>query len=174
MEPAVNSRKRQLITTLAVLIVIVAIVAAVTVTNNKKADMTNTSDVAASTKGSAPAASSADTQEPASAASTSTASAATYKDGTYTATGSYDSPGGNESITVTVTLANDTVTATSATSGANDPEAHEYQDQFISNYKQLVVGKKISDISLSRVSGSSLTSQGFNSAIQKIESQAKA
>jgi uncharacterized protein YpmS len=65
-------------------------------------------------------------------------------------------------------------TTASSSSGANDPEAREYQSMFISGYKQQVVGKRISDISLSRVSGSSLTSQGFNSAIQKIESQAKA
>jgi uncharacterized protein with FMN-binding domain len=173
MEPAANSRKRQLITTLAVLIVIVAIVAAVTVTNKKKPAMSNTSDVTAPTSSDTSTTTSNDPQDAAPTTSTPATSMA-FKDGTYTATGSYDSPGGNESITVTVTLADDSVTATSATSGANDPEAREYQGQFIASYKQLVVGKKISGISLSRVSGSSLTSQGFNSAIQKIESQAKA
>jgi uncharacterized protein with FMN-binding domain len=173
MEPAANSRKRQLITTLAVLIVIVAIVAAVTITNKKKPDMANTSDLTTPAKTDTTSPSPTSTQDSSPTTSAPTTSAA-YKDGTYTATGSYDSPGGRESITITVTLANDAITATSATSGANDPEAHEYQDQFIASYKRLVVGKKISDILLSRVSGSSLTSQGFNSAIQKIESQAKA
>ena len=48
------------------------------------------------------------------------------------------------------------------------------EQQFIDGYKSLVVGKDISSISLNRVSGSSLTSQGFNSAIQKIKSQAQA
>jgi uncharacterized protein with FMN-binding domain len=169
MEPASNSRKRQLITTLAVLIMVVAIVAAVTVTNKKDDDMVKTSDVTTSTPDTS---TTPDTTTP--DTTTTTTSPATYKDGTYTATGSYDSPGGNESITVTVTLANDIITSTSATSGANDTEAHEYQNEFISEYKSLVVGKDISSVHLSRVSGSSLTSQGFNSAIQKIESQANA
>src|ERR1700722_17691610 len=49
-----------------------------------------------------------------------TTAADTYKNGTYSATGSYDSPGGTESITVSVTVQNGVVTATSATSGATD------------------------------------------------------
>ncbi len=99
---------------------------------------------------------------------------ATLKDGTYQATGSYTSPGGNEQITVNVTLKDGVVTDTSATSGANDPTAKQYQAEFIAGYKDQVVGKKISSIKLSRVSGSSLTSQGFNNALQEIQRQAQA
>lgn len=98
----------------------------------------------------------------------------TYKDGTYQATGSYVSPGGNESITISVTLKDGVVTETSATSGANDPTAKQYQGEFIAGYKDQVVGKKVSSIKLSRVSGSSLTSQGFNSALEQIKQQAQA
>jgi cytoskeletal protein RodZ len=168
MQPATLNQKRQILTTLAVLLIIVAIVAAVTVTNKKQTNMKNISSVTADATSQTTASSSSG------ASPSQTSSSSTFKDGTYAATGLYDSPAGTESITVTVTLANDVVTATSANSGANDPEAREYQSMFISGYKQQVVGKRISDISLSRVSGSSLTSQGFNSAIQKIESQAKA
>jgi uncharacterized protein with FMN-binding domain len=97
----------------------------------------------------------------------------TYKDGTYTATGSYSSPGGTESIKVTLTIANDTVTAASVTGDAKDSDSKEYQDMFIRNYKDQVVGRSVDSISLSRVSGSSLTSDGFNDALKQIKSAAQ-
>ncbi|MHD0330680.1 hypothetical protein ACY18M_17150, partial [Proteus mirabilis] len=53
-------------------------------------------------------------------------------------------------------------------------ESREYQAKFASGFKTLVVGKKIDEVSLSRVAGSSLTSGGFNAALADIESQAKA
>jgi uncharacterized protein with FMN-binding domain len=102
-----------------------------------------------------------------------TASPSGFKDGTYKATGDYESPGGSESITISVTLANGVVSSSSAQSGANDLTAKEYQSDFIQNYKTQVVGKNIGDIKLSRVSGSSLTSQGFNNALTKIRTQAQ-
>jgi hypothetical protein len=97
----------------------------------------------------------------------------TFKDGTYAAVGSYTSPGGSESIKVNLTLSDNVVTAATVTSGANDPTASSYQGYFISGYKPSVVGKKISTIKLSNVSGSSLTSQGFNQALQKVECHAE-
>lgn len=98
----------------------------------------------------------------------------TYKDGTYTATGSYSSPGGTEKIGVTVTLKDGVVTSSSLDTSKATGDAAEYQDQFASGYKKLVVGKNIDSISLSRVSGSSLTSNGFNDALDAIKQQAKA
>ncbi len=98
----------------------------------------------------------------------------TYKDGTYTAVGSYMSPGGKDSVTVSLTLKNDIVVDSSVTNGANDSTSSRYQNFFISGYKQYVTGKKISDIHLDVVSGSSLTSRGFNEAVTNIEAQAKA
>jgi uncharacterized protein with FMN-binding domain len=97
-----------------------------------------------------------------------------YKDGTYTATGSYMSPGGPDQVGVTLTLANDVITSISVTPGAGDNESARYQNRFISGYKPLVIGKNIATVNLSRVSGSSLTSRGFNAALAKIETQAKA
>lgn len=105
---------------------------------------------------------------------TTQTSSSTLNDGTYKATGSYTSPGGNEEITVSVTIKDGVVTDTSATSGANDPTAKQYQGEFIAGYKDQVVGKKVNTIKLSRVAGSSLTSQGFNSALQQIQQQAQA
>jgi len=95
-----------------------------------------------------------------------------YKDGSYTANGSYLTPGGQESVDVQVVLTDGTVTDTTLTQKAISGDAKEYQAQFASGYKSLVVGKKIDDISLSRVAGSSLTSGGFNRALEQIKSDA--
>ncbi|MFZ1301172.1 MAG: hypothetical protein WAQ27_01155 [Candidatus Microsaccharimonas sp.] len=100
--------------------------------------------------------------------------ASTYKDGTYTKTGSYVSPGGRESINVTLTVSNDVITAATITGNANNGESKEHQNDFIAGYKSLVVGKDIDSVSLSRVAGSSLTTNGFNSALKLIKADAKA
>ena len=42
------------------------------------------------------------------------------------------------------------------------------------NVKTLVVGKKITDVKLDKVSGSSLTPKGFNDALEQIKTLAKA
>lgn len=97
-----------------------------------------------------------------------------FKDGTYTASGSYATPESTEKITVTVTLKNDVIVDTSATANATKSDSKKYQARFISGYKSLVVGKKISDVQLDSVSGSSLTSNGFNKALDQIEQQAAA
>ena len=92
----------------------------------------------------------------------------------YTATGSYMSPGGEEQIKVTLTLANDIITNAAVTSLAYDRTSQRYQGMFISGYKQYVIGKDISTVDLTYVSGSSLTPKGFDDALSQIESQAKA
>lgn len=96
-----------------------------------------------------------------------------YKDGTYTETGRYISPGGAESIKVTVTLAQDIITDASVTGDANDRDAKMHQDDFIAGFKSFVVGKDIDTVSLSRVAGASLTSNGFNAALKLIKTDAQ-
>jgi type II secretory pathway pseudopilin PulG len=108
------------------------------------------------------------------ATDTTSSSTATYKDGTYDATGTYISPGGQESIAVELTLTNNVITAISATPKAASGESSQYQGEFISGYKSLVVGKNINDVKLSRVAGSSLTSTGFNDAIEQIKTESAA
>ena len=98
----------------------------------------------------------------------------TYKDGSYTATGSYMSPGGEDQLLVSLTLANDVVTDVSVTPQAGDRTSSRYQARFISGYKSYVVGQNIASIYLTKVSGSSLTPVGFNDALNQIKSQAKA
>ena len=95
-----------------------------------------------------------------------------YKDGTYTATGTYAVPEGSEQITVTLTVTNDIVVESSVVNDANEGDSRKYQSRFANSYKVQVVGKDIDDIRLSRVSGSSLTPNGFNAALAKIKTQA--
>jgi len=97
-----------------------------------------------------------------------------YADGTYSATGSYSSPGGRESIELTVTIKNGVITSTDLVTNAKSGDARVYQSSFASGYKKLVVGKSVDSVSLSRVAGSSLTSNGFNNALDKIKTDAEA
>lgn len=101
-----------------------------------------------------------------------TATSGSYKDGTYTATGSYFSPGGLEEIEVSVTLKDGVVDGTSAAAKAASGTSRQYQGEFIGGYKNLVTGKSIDDVELSRVAGSSLTSSGFNDALEEIRQKA--
>jgi uncharacterized protein with FMN-binding domain len=163
-----QSNRKQVLVTVAIIAVLLLVVIGTLLLTKKKAQKSLDTTTTTTESNTNPPAT------PSPSTSANTTNTATFKDGTYKATGSYTSPGGNESITISVTLKDGVVTDTSATSGANDPTAKQYQNEFIAGYKDQVVGKKINAIKLSRVSGSSLTSQGFNSAIQQIEQQAQA
>lgn len=102
-----------------------------------------------------------------------TTTTATYKDGTYESSGSYMSPAGDEDIDVSVTVANDVVTAVRVTPQATDSESQRYQGKFADGISSLVVGKKLSEVSINKVNGSSLTGTGFNSALARIKTQAR-
>lgn len=108
------------------------------------------------------------------ASNNAVSSSQAYKDGTYTETGHYSSPAGTEALYVTLTVANGAVSSSMVTSRANDPTASSYQSLFISGYKGMVEGKKLGDIHLKNVSGSSLTPKGFMDALNKIADDAKA
>lgn len=112
-------------------------------------------------------------QSTGSSGSSTSSSSGTYKDGTYTAEGSYQTPETVEKITVQVTLADDTITAVDVTGDPQARESQQYQSQFIGGISDEVVGKKIDEIKVSRVAGSSLTSGGFNQAIEEIKTEAK-
>lgn len=99
-------------------------------------------------------------------------SAGTYTDGTYEASGSYTSPNGQEEIDVSITLAGDVITAVTVTPEATNPNSVNYQGQFADGIAEVVVGKNIDEISVSRVAGSSLTSGGFNDAVEAIKTEA--
>ena len=75
---------------------------------------------------------------------------------------------------MTVTLQGDIITDVQVVGDATDPEAQQHQGEFIGGIAAEVVGKDIDQISVSRISGSSLTSGGFNAAIETIKSDAAA
>jgi uncharacterized protein with FMN-binding domain len=105
---------------------------------------------------------------------TSADTSAEYTDGTYTAEGSYISPAGEESVKVELTLADDVVTAVTVTPEADDPTATSYQTMFAGGISAEIVGQDIDTLNVSRVSGSSLTSGGFNEALAAIKADALA
>ena len=97
-----------------------------------------------------------------------------YKNGTYSSFGNYFSPGGAEQIKITLTFKDDTIIDAQAEPQATRPNSIKFQSIFTSNFKQFVVGKKIDEVVLDKVSGSSLTPKGFNDALAKIKVEAKA
>ncbi len=104
-----------------------------------------------------------------SAGSTGTGS---FRDGNYTESGDYQAPSGTETVDVTLTLAGGVVTAVSVVGRATDPQARLHQSQFAKGVGTQVVGKKISDLKVDKVGGSSLTGIGFNAAVAHIKTDA--
>ena len=98
----------------------------------------------------------------------------TYTDGTYTDTGSYTAPSGTETIEVTITLKDDTIESVQVVGEATDPQAKLHQGEFINGIAGVVVGKNIDEIQVDKVGGSSLTSAGFNAAVDAIKAEAAA
>ncbi|WP_235928930.1 FMN-binding protein [Marisediminicola senii] len=97
-----------------------------------------------------------------------------YADGDYTATGEYQTPGGTESIEVEVTLAGDAIDTVTVTGNATDSTAQRYQGEFIDGIAAEVEGVDIDELAVDKVAGSSLTSDGFNAAIEQIKADALA
>ncbi|WP_421590952.1 hypothetical protein [Shinella sp. M27] len=95
---------------------------------------------------------------------------ARFVDGVYTATGEY---GGQPShITVKATLKDGIVTAVSVTPHAYVPRSLELQRAFAAAVPKVVVGKRIDQVRVGKLAGSSSTPKGFNDAIRKIRAQA--
>lgn len=92
--------------------------------------------------------------------------------GTWTETGDYQTPGGPESVRVTLTAKDGDVTAVKVTGSGTSPNAQRYQGQFISGVQDAVVGKPLATLQVGAVSGSSLTGNGFNAAVDKIRADA--
>lgn len=102
------------------------------------------------------------------------ASSAALADGTYSATGDYQSPGGASAVAVTVTLKSGTITAVKVAPKAENATAQQYEAQFAAGVAAVAVGKPIAGLQVGAVSGSSLTSQGFEAALATIRTEAAA
>ena len=114
------------------------------------------------------AASSASVATSAPAASSASAGAS----GTWTGTGDYRTPGGTESVTVTLTAKDGVVSAVTVKGSGGSPNSQRYQSAFISGVSGEVVGKQLSTLEVGAVSGSSLTGKGFNAAVDEIRADA--
>lgn len=94
-----------------------------------------------------------------------------YADGVYTATGQY---GGLPSfITVSVTLVGGVISAVEVVPHAEDPTSLDFQRRFAAAVPSVVVGRRVDEVKLDRLAGSSGTPQGFNAALQQIKEQAR-
>jgi uncharacterized protein with FMN-binding domain len=93
-----------------------------------------------------------------------------YSDGVYEATGQYGSL--PSSITVTVTLVDEVITDVKVTPHATNPTSLDLQRRFAAAVPQVVVGKRIDEVKVGRLAGSSGTPDGFNDAIEQIKEQA--
>ncbi len=100
------------------------------------------------------------------------ATGGTYTDGTYEATGQYQSPNGTETLDVTITLQDDVITAVEVVGEGTNPNTVRFQGEFAGGIAEMVVGKDIDQISVSKVAGSSLASGGFNAAVEQIKADA--
>lgn len=101
------------------------------------------------------------------------ASSGAFADGTYAASGSYQSPAGQETVKVSLTIAGDRVKSVQVTPGAQGGNSKGFQDQFAGGISAVVVGKPLAGLQVDKVSGSSLTSGGFNQAVEQIQAEAK-
>jgi uncharacterized protein with FMN-binding domain len=111
------------------------------------------------------------TQAPASTPITTTSA---YKNGTYSASGSYSSPGGTQSLDLAATISDGKITQIQMTSKATDAKSERYQSLFKDGISGIIVGKSLDDdLDPGVVNGSSLTQNGFVQAINSIKTQAK-
>jgi uncharacterized protein with FMN-binding domain len=110
---------------------------------------------------------------PAAGSSTLASSGSQYKDGTYSADGTYVSPNGTETVGVELTLAGGTVTGVNITQHPSNPNTRKFQGEFAGGIAAQVVGKNIDELNVSKVAGSSLTSGGFKQAVEQIKAEAQ-
>ncbi|MDB5160222.1 MAG: hypothetical protein JWO99_485 [Candidatus Saccharibacteria bacterium] len=98
-------------------------------------------------------------------------SANKYTNGTYTAIGAYAK--GKNSIDVTLSLNDDAIESVEVVPMATVKMSLGLQKKFAIAISDEVVGRPIDEVHLDKLAGSSLTTQGFNDAVEKIKSQAE-
>jgi uncharacterized protein with FMN-binding domain len=93
-----------------------------------------------------------------------------YRDGEYTATGWYGSAPSHHDVTLTI--ADNTITAVDITTPAENETSLGYQQRFAEALPDVVIGRNIAELSIDRVAGSSGCSEGFMDALAQIRDQA--
>ena len=162
MEPQQNSNKNLIIKIIAAIIVLA-------VAGFAFSRMDNTSDETANqnTNG-------APTEEMPGGDTEPVATNRKYRDGTYTSTGRYTSPAGQEEVQITLVIKDDAVSSGTFVGKAVNPGSVKNQTLFKEGFDQYVVGKNVDDLQLEVVNGSSLTPKGFMDALSKIKVEAAA
>lgn len=93
-----------------------------------------------------------------------------YTDGEYTAEGIY---AGSKSIIVKLTLDDDAIKQVEVTPNTpNIRMSFNLQKKFAAAVGDVVIGKPIDEVHLDKLAGSSLTTKGFNAALDKIKTEA--
>jgi uncharacterized protein with FMN-binding domain len=118
--------------------------------------------------GTVPAAPSSST--PATTTTRPSAGSSSYRDGDYKAKGWYGGLPSN--IDLAITLRDDRITDVQVTANATDPTSLDYQERFADAVPDVVAGKRLDEVRVSRLAGSSGTPDGFNQAIERIKDQA--
>ena len=96
-----------------------------------------------------------------------------YIDGSYSASGSYAAPPGQETVSISLTLAGDVITSVTVTPSSANQTSMEYQNKFADGIASIVNGVKLEELgAVGRVNGSSLTGAGFSAAVNAIKAQA--
>ncbi len=97
-----------------------------------------------------------------------------YQDGDYIINTGYDLPnGGYHEMDVSFTFSENKVTKVKVVFDKKPDKTTAPQKRFMAAMTPLVIGRDIDNISLSRVGGSSLTTNGFNDALAQAKAQAK-
>ncbi len=149
---------------LVILIVIALLAGGAMVYANKQSTVSSVATTGTSTS----------TMPSSTSTNSSSSPSSSYKDGTYKASSDYYVPNGSESIKVSLTIKNGTITGSSIQNSEYNNVSAEYQQAFASEYKSSVVGKPISGLQLNYVAGASDTTKGFDDALQQIRTEAQA
>lgn len=97
--------------------------------------------------------------------------ASSFGDGTYDATGWYG--GQPSSIGVRIALDRGVITSVRVTPHATNPTSLDFQKRFADAVSAVVVGKRIDQVKVDRLAGSSGTPKGFNDALERIKHAAR-
>lgn len=97
-----------------------------------------------------------------------------WKDGLFTAKGEYAIPDNSmETVGVKLTLQQGIISDIVIENLSLSDVSKEYQDHFSNGIQQKVIGKSIAGLKIETVSGASLTTRGFNAALEVIRAKAK-
>ena len=94
-----------------------------------------------------------------------------FEDGSFETTTTYISPGGPAEMNIALTLEGDVVQSISVTSLEGNPTSQDYKERFANEVISFVTGVNLDEADVDTIAGASLTSRGFNEALDVIRSK---